>query len=243
MAKNFYNISTFHLLKCLIFNGYFGLIFRELRRRIYSDRYFLISAREVAVPLEIPEPKIKLSLRPLKPEDIPQLLNIDRKGMKDDEVLERIRLLRLLSAGLEECYVVETEEGIPCHISWWITASQNPVLKKLFQGRILPLADDEVLVEGAFTLEAYQRLGILTWRRFQFLQKSLAVNTSRHISYIRHDNLPSLYFNKKEGFKLFLIRKDTWRFFRQRFFFKALPEDTPYPLTEKGLSELMNSGS
>ena len=203
----------------------------------------MISAREVAVPLEIPEPKIKLSLRPLKPEDIPQLLNINRKGMKDDEVLERIRLLLLLSAGLEECYVVETEEGIPCHISWWITASQNPVLEKLFQGRILPLAEDEVLVEGDFTLEPYRRLGISSWRRFQFFQKNLTINASRQIGYIRHDNLPSLSKNKKAGFKLFMIRKDTWRFFRQRFFFKAVPEDTPYPLTEKELSELMNSGS
>lgn len=227
-----YRTGRLKIIKFLILNCYFRLIFGELRRRLYSDS-FLLLAREISIPAEIPEPKIGVTLRPVKHEDIPRLLDINRRGMRDEDVLERIRILQILNSGIEECYVAETDQGVPCHIAWWINSSQNPIIRESYGGRILPLAADEVLVEGAFTLEAYQRLGILKWRRFQFMKKSLAIGATRVINYVRNDNLPSLNSCRNEGYRLFMIRKDKWRFFRQSYIFKAIPEDTTYPLEGK----------
>jgi hypothetical protein len=240
MAQNYYKISKLQIIKSLILNGYFGLIFREFRRRLYSDRYFLLLFREISLPDNIPEPEIHVTLRPMKPEDIQKLINIDQKGMKEEDILERIRLLKILNSGIQECYVAETDQGVPCHISWWINSSQNPIIKKLFRGRILPLAADEVLIEGSFTLEAYQRLGIHKWRRFQFFEKSLSAGATRVINYVRHDNLPSLKSCRSAAYKLFMIRKDQWRIFRQTSIFQAITEDTPYPLENKKIKDIMH---
>jgi hypothetical protein len=233
MSQSHFKISKFQVLKSLILNGHFGLIFRELRRRLYSDGFFLLLYRKISIPGSIPEPEIRVTLRPMKPDDIPRLLDINQKGMKDEDVLERIRLLRILNSGIQECYVAETDQGVPCHISWWINSSQNPIIEEFYGGGILPLAADEVLVEGAFTLEAYQRLGIQRWRRLKFFEKSLDVGATRVINYIRHDNLPSLKSSRSAGYKLFMIRKDKWRLFSRSFIFKPVSEDTSY-LTENG---------
>jgi hypothetical protein len=241
MAKNYYKISKLQIIKSLILNGYFGLIFREFRRRLYSDRYFLLLFREISLPDNIPEPKIHVTLRPMKPDDIHKLIYIDRKGMKDEDILERIRLLQILNSGIQECHVAETDRGVLCHISWWINSSQNQIIKKFFGGRVLPLAADEVLIEGSFTLETYQRLGIHKWRRLQFFEKSLAAGATRVINYVRHDNLPSLKSCRSAGYKLFMIRKDQWRIFHHTFIFKAIPEDTPYPLEDKKITEILSS--
>ena len=241
MSQNHYKFSKYQVLKSLIRNGHFGLIWREIRRRIYSNGYFLLLYGEIALPLQIPEPKTHVTLRPMKPDDIPKLLDINQMGLKDEDVLERIRLLRVLNSGMQECYVAETDDGAPCHISWWVNSSQNPIIKEFYGGGILPLAADEVLVEGAFTLEAYQRLGIQKWRRFKFFEKSLAIGAKRVINYVRHDNLPSLKSGKNAGYRLFMIRKDKWRIFRRSFIFKPVPESTLYPLENEQITDLLQS--
>jgi hypothetical protein len=241
LAENHFKISKFQVLKSLILNGHFGLIFREFRRHLYSDGFFLLLYRKISIPASIPEPDIRVTLRPMKPDDIPRLLDINKKGMKDEDVLERIRLLRILNSGIQECYVAETDQGVPCHISWWINSSQNPIIRKFYGGGILPLALDEVLVEGAFTLEVYQRLGIQRWRRLKFFEKSLAIGATRVINYIRHDNLPSLKSSRSAGYKLFMIRKDKWRLFSRSFIFKPVPESTLYPLENEQITDLLQS--
>ena len=239
MSRKDYGVSDLQILKSLIRNGHLGLICREIRRRIYSNGYFLLLYREITLPSQIPTPKIHVTLRPIKPEDIPRLLDLNQKGMKDEDVQERIRLLRILKSGIRECYVAETDEGIPCHISWWINSSQNPVMKEFYGGGILPLAADEVLVEGAFTLEAFQRLGIQKWRRLKFFEKSLAIGAKRVINYVRYDNRPSLKSCMTAGYKLFMIRKDKWRIFRRSFIFKPVPESTLYPLENEQIRDLL----
>ena len=241
MPEEHFKISNFKILKSLIGNGYWGLIFREFFRRLYSDGYFLLLYREISLPSSIPEPGIHVTLRPMKQDDIPRLLDIDRKGMKEGDVLERLRLLWILNSGLRECYVAETDEGVPCHISWWIISTQNPIIEEFYGGGILPLASNEVLVEGAFTLEGYQRLGIQKWRRLKFFEKSLSVGVTRVINYVRHDNLPSLESGRSTGYKLFMIRKDKWRFFRRSFIFNKVPDGTPYPLENGKITDILSS--
>ena len=241
MSRNDYGVSDLQILKSLIRNGHFGLICREIRRRIYSNGYFLLLYREITLPGQIPVPKIHVTLRTMKSEDIPWLLDFNQKGMKDEDIQERIRILRILKSGLQKCYVAETDEGIPCHISWWINSSQNPMLQDFSEGGILPLAADEVLVEGAFTLEAFQRLGIQKWRRLKFFEKSLAIGAKRVINYVRCDNLPSLRSCRNAGYKLFMIRKDKWRIFRRSFIFKPVPEGTLYPLENGQIKALLQN--
>jgi hypothetical protein len=241
VIQNHFRISNFQVLKSLILQGHFGLIYRELCRRLYSDGYFFVLYGEISLPASIPDPKIRVTLRPMKPEDIPRLLAINQEGLKDEDVLERIRLLRILNSGIRECYVGETDDGFPCHISWLINSSQNEKIRAFYGGGVLPLAPNQVLVEGAFTHEQYQRLGIQKWRRFKFFEKSLAMGAKRVINYVRHDNIRSLKSDKGAGYRLFMIRRDSWRFFRRSFTFKPVPESTSYPLENEQITDLLQS--
>ena len=241
MSQNHYRISKYQILKSLLRNGHLGLIFQEVRRRLYSDAYFLLLYREISLPASIPEPKIHVALRPMKSDDIARLLDINQKGMKDEDVLERIRLLLLLNSGIKDCYVAETEDGTPCHISWLINSSQNEIIKSFYDEGGFPLAPSEVLVEGAFTHEKYQRMGIQQWRRFKFFEKSLAMGATRVVNYVRYDNIRSLNSCNSAAYKLFKIRMDKWRFFRRSFIFKKVPEGTPYPLDHEKIADLLLS--
>jgi hypothetical protein len=241
MSQNHYRFSKYKILKSLIRNGHFGLIFREVRRRLYSDDYFLILYKEISVPGSIPDPKIRVTLRKLKAEDIPSLLSLDDRDLSNEDVLERIRLLLLLKSGIEEGYVAETEDGTPCHISWLINSSQNEKIKVFYGGGVLPLAPNEIIIEGVFTQEKYQRLGIQRWRRIRFFEKSLAMGANRAVGYIRYDNIPSLKSSKSAGYKLFMIRRSRWRFFRRTFIFKPVPESTLYPLENEQITDLLQS--
>jgi hypothetical protein len=234
-------LSNFRILKSLIQNGHFGLISGEFRRRLYSNGYFWLLRQEISLPSKPPEPDIRVRLRTLQSEDIPKLLNMSDGGLSGENVLERIRILQLLNSGIKECYVAETEDGFPCHISWLINSSQNEKIKVFYGGGVLPLAANEVLVEGVFTHEKFRRLGIQKWRRIKFWEKSLAMGAKRAVGYIRHDNIPSLKSDISAGFKLFMIREDRWRFFRRSFIFKAMPENTTYPLENEQIKALLQS--
>ncbi len=241
MPENHFRISKFQLLKSLIRNGHFALIFREFRRRFYSDKYFWLLHREISLPYKPLEADIRVRLRTLQSEDIPKLLNIGDGGLSSEDVLERIRLLQLLNSGIKECYVAETEDGFPCLISWLINSSQNEKIEVFYGGGVLPLEPNEVLVEGVFTHEKYRRLGIQKWRRIKLWEKSLAMGANRAISYVRHDNIPSLKSDLSAGFKLFMIRRDRWHFFRRSFIFKPVPESTLYPLENEQIAAVLQS--
>lgn len=221
-------LNRHEMFKAMIKRGRLSLIIQEIQRRLYSDRLFLILYKTFDHPPPIPQPKIKLNLRSLQLKDISVIFDLHNNQLDVNGVRERLRLIPLLTADLE-CSVVETEEGEPCHLFWLITSKENAELKKLFGGRILPLREEEYLVEGAFTLEKYQRMGILTWRRLALYHTCYQMGKRKVINYIRSDNLPSLLSCKNVGYKLFMIRKDKWRFFHNSFVFEKVPEDTPYP--------------
>jgi hypothetical protein len=105
MLLNNEEISAPKILKSLILKGNMGLILKELRRRLYSDDFFYINRRDLTLPFAERDTKLPLTLREIRQDDIPTLLNLDTPGLPCKEIMERICLLRMLKSGLRTCYV------------------------------------------------------------------------------------------------------------------------------------------
>jgi hypothetical protein len=225
------NISVFAIFRIspnAIFNLFkmIALLFKEIRRRLYSNTIFYIIRRDLTVHVDMFVPKIKLKLRELRKDDVPKFINIYEQRLTNREILDRIRILRMINSGIQTPYVVVTNDDQPCHLAWLIDSRENEKLKSFFNGTITPLADNEVLYELVFTLEKYRGLNIQVWRSLIFVEKSVAMGARWAIGYIRSTNEISLKNARKNAFEPYAIRTDKWRIFRCKTNFEVLsPED------------------
>ena len=226
------NISVFAIFRITpnaIFNLFkiIALLFKEIRRRLYSNTIYYIIRRDLTVHVDMFVPKIKLKLRELRKDDVPKLINIYEERLTTQEILERIRILRMINSGIQTPYVVVTDDDHPCHLAWLIDSRENEKLKSFFCGAIHPLADNQVLYEFVFTLEKYRGLNIQVWRSLKFVEKSVAMGARWAIGYIRSTNEISLKNAQKNAFEPYMIRTDKWRFFRLKMNFKSLSPNNP----------------
>lgn len=198
------------------------LLFQEIRRRLYSDTIYYVLRRDLTTNADIPEPKIHLTLRKLRQEDIPKLFNVYTQGLSIKEIWERIRILRMIKSGIKTPYVAVTNDNEPCHIAWLIDSGENEKLQSFFHGAIKPLASDEVLFEYVFTLEAYRGLGIQPWRSLKFTEKSAELGARWALGYMKSTNESSLKNARRNAFEPYMIRTDKWRLFHRKTEFKLL---------------------
>jgi GNAT superfamily N-acetyltransferase len=215
------------IIKAVTLDGHLNLLAREIIRRFHSDNTFYVFRRDLSTGLVEYVADIPLSLRPVTPADIRTLLDLRSPPLNSNEVMERLRLSRLIKSDIQTCYVAVTQDNVPCHMGWLIQASDNDKLEGLFGGGIPPLADDEVLFEGGFTLEKYRRKGVQRWVVSKFLEKATELGARWVLSFVRSSNTPSLRTNQRTGFVTYLRRDDKWRFFRRTIVFSMLDEIYP----------------
>jgi len=224
-----YEISWVKILISILKRRRFPLFFAEIRKRLYSDIVYYILRRDLTLPFPQPKTNISLTLRPIQGEDVPKLLSLEAPDLNNAEILERINLLRILKSDIHSCYVVATDDGIPCSMAWLILPAENNKIRHFFKGKILPLTPGEVLFEGVFTLEKYRKFGIQHWRRWQFFEKGVQLGAKWAVTYIHNSNIPSLKSVKRDGYEPYMVRKEKWRFFWRTFTFTKLPPQTPFP--------------
>jgi RimJ/RimL family protein N-acetyltransferase len=103
----------------------------------------------------------------------------------------------------------------------------------LFKGGFPLLAPDEMLLEGAFTLEAFRGQRIMPEAMSKIAEKGMDFEARRIYTFVGADNIPSLKGCKRSGFIPYSIRTDRWRLFRRSLEFAKLPAGTPYPFGKK----------
>jgi hypothetical protein len=206
----------------IILKGHVNLLFRELRRRFYSKDKFYIFRRDVTLPIAEHKAKTPVTLRQLRNNDIQKLLDLDEPRLSSNEVLERVRRLRMLKSDFNKCYVVVTPNDTPIGMGWLIDASQNKKIQAFFNGGILPLASDEILSEGGYTVKSYRGQGIQRWRICEFLRKAMQSEARWVIGYFNITNNATLNTLKKNGFEPYMVRNDKWRLLKRYSIFKPL---------------------
>ncbi len=200
-----------------------------LKERWNSELVGIGLRRDLTVPFVTPVSKIPLSIRPLEKDDISKILDTNAPGITDAGREERMTRLQMLDAGISTCYVAVTAEGVPCFMQWLIKPSENSKMQVYFKGIFPLLAPDEVLLEGAFTPEAFRGMGIMPCTMCYLADEAAQLGARYAIRFSGYDNIPSLKGGKKAGFVPYLMRVERWRYFRRQLIFTPLPDGTPYP--------------
>jgi len=219
------------LTKSLLFirrAGYFHMLLKETKRRLYSDETHFGLRRDLTQRFEPPEANMVLTVRPLGDGDISILLDVHASDIAGRELYVHMQRLNFLKADVPTCYVAVTSDNSPCYMQWLIGPSENEKIQTHFNGGFPLLAPDEALLEYAFTPNANRGQRIMPCAMAQIAEKAQAFGTRWVITFVDQQNIPALKGSKRAGFVPYLMRKDTWRLFHRRSTFKQLPPGTPY---------------
>lgn len=221
-------LNKFKMLFFMLTRGEAGELWKEVKRRLYSNERSLCLRRDLDEPFETPAAKIELRIRPLQPEDVPKLLEEYDSDVPNEAVKERARRKLFLRENVPTCYVAVTEDDEPCYMQWLMSAEQNDQIQSYFNGGFPVLNSDEGLLEFAFALEKYRGLRIMPHAMAEIAKKGKEFGARYIITFVREENIPSLKGCKRAGFWPYMVRDDKWRFFTRKVEFHKLPEGTPY---------------
>lgn len=206
----------------------FGEIGSILRTKAWSTERALGLSRDLAVPFQAPEALIPIAVRPIEPADVRALLDVTEAGISVTERRDRTMRLHLLDAGFSSCFVATTADDQACYIQWLISPGENSLLRKSFDGLFPPLADNEILLEGAYTPVAFRGQRIMPAAMALIAGKAAELGASRVLTFVGEDNIPSLKGCKRAGFSPSLRREAIHRLGYRRMVFSSLPAGTPY---------------
>lgn len=181
--------------------------------------------RVVTQPFPVPAAKVPITVRPIAAADVLRLLTESNTALSGDALKERNIRVRMAEAGLSTCYVAVTDGDEPTYIQWLMGASENDKIRSIFGSRFPTLSSDEMLLEGAFTLEAWRGKGIMASAMAQITDQAPSYGARSVITFVGEGNIPSLKGCKRCGFDSYIRRTDTMRLFRHSARFSALTDN------------------
>ncbi len=137
-------------------------IVRHLRQGPYGKRVLIGLRRDLSVPFPAPPPKVPISLRAFRADDMPTLFPPADGAAAERERADVAWRLRMVEQGTlrSHCFVaVDERANRPCHIQW-LTDGYSDAIRA---AAALPaLSPDEALLENAYTPSAYRGMGIMS---------------------------------------------------------------------------------
>jgi ribosomal protein S18 acetylase RimI-like enzyme len=206
----------------LLRKGHVRPVLRRLRRFVWDDGVAALGlAYDPRVPVAVKVPRAPVEVRPIQDEDVPVFTAMPSAGSGRVEALTRANARNLLGAGLQTCYVGVTEEG-PVYMQFLVTAGENERLAEVFGGLFPPLADDEGLLEFAFTLQQHRARPVMPTVLLRLIDIARERGLRRVVTYVRVDNPSFMRFFLRLGFAPFVVRVERWRLFRRTVEFRPL---------------------
>jgi RimJ/RimL family protein N-acetyltransferase len=208
----------------LIRAGHWRDVVNAGRTFISSESQSFGLRRYVTNPFPIPAAKVPIHVRPISPAEAFWLLTESEETLSADALKERNIRVRMAEANLATCYVALTDGDEPTYIQWLMGASENAKIHEIFGERFPTLAADEMLLEGAFTFEAWRGKGIMACAMAQITDEAPKYGARSVITFVGDGNIASLKGCKRCGFEPYIRRTDTLRFFRHHARFSTLNE-------------------
>ncbi len=201
---------------------------KELLRRINADEFFYGLQYDLTKDIHVPEPNIPVTIRELRKDDVPKLLDLKEKGIASLEFYDRFKRTLFVKADIPRCYVGITEDGHPCVMCWLIEYSDNDKIQSYFNGNILNLKPDEILLEEIYTHKAYRGLNLMEYITFMLFEKAAENGARRAIAYVKGGNRASIRGSIRIGWQPFMIKKVNWRFFKRQITYSYDSADTNF---------------
>lgn len=185
-------------------------IARRLQMGVHTQSSRLGLRRDLDQPLEMPKAKIPMSVRALRAEDLPTVL--PESGVDDAEKSEiSDRYALLAKAGMCAFVAVDERTDTPCYIQWLLGPSSNDVIRKL---ECFPvLAQDEALLEGAYTPPRHRGLGVMSVAMAMIAERAADFDARYVLTFVAEDNIASLKGCQRAGFQPHLLHEyEQWGF-------------------------------
>jgi RimJ/RimL family protein N-acetyltransferase len=112
--------------------------------------------------------------------------------------------------GIDTLFVAD-DQGDPGYAQWLITPANQDALHAFQPERYSRLADDEVLLEWAYTFVRFRRLGLMTDGMHQLLVTARDEGYASAVTYVGAENVGSLRGCANVGFVLDHVRRNTRR--------------------------------
>ncbi len=207
MSNSF--VSSLNSAARLVRERKFADVSQRIGRKIYGRFTSIGFRRYLSTPFDAPMAKIPLSIRPLESRDLSSLFMVPTEAPSalTNDISER---RKIREAGFETCFVAVTDNDIPCYMQWLIPFSKNEEIQRYFDRRFPWLQPNEMLLEGAFVPPAFRGMGIMPCAMALIAQKATEFAADTVITFVEHDNIPSLKGCKSAGFNPYLIRRDEW---------------------------------
>lgn len=212
--------STAQLLK----SGEWEDLFQAGREHLRSESKAFGLRRDITVPFPAPDAMLPITVRPIRESDVETLLEAGADEMSGEAQRERLIRLRMIEAKLPTCYVAVTEDDEPTYMQWLIGPEDNDKIQEIFGDRFPRLQPDEMLLEGAFTLEKWRGKKIMAAAMARVAERAADHGARWVITFVGADNIPSLKGCKRAGFEPYVERTGTWRLFRYRSEFAPLTD-------------------
>jgi hypothetical protein len=219
----------------LVRQGHLGRVSHGLQERFYSRSVSLGLSRDLSVPFTPPAQRVPFEVRPLRPDDDLSFLR-PRDGLSAETTYERLYQSRNIEANIPTCYVAVATDGRICYMQWLIAARERRRMQEVFGKNFPVLADDEALLEGAYTPDEFRGKGIMSGAMARIAEHGAALGARTVLTFVAEGNIGSLKGCKNAGFSPALRRHTTFVMFRRRVTFEPLAPGTPYPF-EQGPGE------
>jgi GNAT superfamily N-acetyltransferase len=216
----------------LLRKGYLRPLLRRLRRWLWYDGVAFGLAYDPRVAVTARIPRTPVEVRPIRSGEAAVFTALPPGGTRV-EALTRASAYHLLESGLTTCYIGLTEEG-PVYMQFLVTADQNKRLAEVYGGLFPPLADDEGLLEFAFTLQQHRTRPVMPTVLLRLIEIAREQGLRRVVMYVHADSPTLIRFYLRVGFVPFAVRVQRSRLFRRRLEFRPLASDAIGGLAEPG---------
>src|ERR1041385_4366927 len=221
-------MAAFSLLR----KGEAGEVWQTIKKQLFSDSIPYGFHRDLEVPFDPPAPRIRLHVRPLRPDDVPALF--DPSGLSGEAARELASRRLLLEKGPPGCWVAADHRDTACYMQWLFSSAENEAVARYFKGLFPPLAPDEALLEYVYTVKSRRGIGVMPWAMASIAERAASLGARRVITFTAARNFASLKGCLAAGFVPWAIRRERWRLFRRTVTFAALPAGATIPLVPSG---------
>ncbi len=179
----------------------------RLEQGFYSEFRGYGLRRDLAKPLEKPQAKIPLYIRPLRIKDLDILLPVetDLEISEKRQIAWRRHFYKKMPDG---CMVaIDGRNDVPCYMQWLLGSRENSQLARF---RCFPrLGKDEALLEQAYTLPSHRGLGIMSAAMAEIADCASSFGAKYVLTFVDEKGTASLKACQRAGFTPYLQHRRT----------------------------------
>ena len=155
--------------------------------------------RDLALPIEKPNAKIAILVRPLENRDLSSLF---RNDIAKNDLTERLEVawrLAFIDKGARRGFVaIDSGSETPCYVQWLFSSRDNDFIQKL--GGFPALEAHEALLENAYTPPSYRGLGIMSAAMALIAERATEFGARHVLTFVGEQNIASLKGCQRAGF-------------------------------------------